>query len=387
MQLKMQNIFVLAVFLMWSIFLATQTCAQDEQDRPESLEPTGMAKPLADLRDYNGTYDGAFGTGSIGFGGGTLYRDNQDNGALSGCFGEGCGKHPGVDIPVPVGTKVYSTLPWGQVVISRCDPSWGGLLVIKGRNPWNNSEDVFVIYAHLNQRAYSNNTPVEAGHYLSAGVQIGLTGGGEKNKCRGNSTGPHLHFQIDRDDGNIEPWYPSAGQLNQRDDNYQVSGRTYNPIIFLTGGYRWTFAQNNNRELWDLFNFQSWGVNNHALWVDASSDPYIRRGGLTNCSRSKPCSSGITAEANTYDKVFLDLYNHCSTNVGKVYFTTNTSQNWSEDKTVSFLNFLGSQRVHVGMAGNPRWNGIITGLRIDPAENCAALAWDPTYYGEITLEH
>lgn len=354
-----------------------------------TLEPTGMAKPLSGLRDYNGTYEGSVSTGSIGYTGGTLYRDNQDNGAVSGCVGEGCGKHPGVDIPVKLGTNVYSTM-WGQVVISRCDPSWGGLIVLKSQNPWNPGEDVYITYAHLSARVYSNNTPVEAGHYVSTGVFIGRTGGDPSVKCSGNSTGAHLHFQIDRDDGNPEPYYPSSSQLNQRDDNFQVSGRTYNPIPFLTGGYRWTFASSgtsaNNRELWDLFNFQSWGVSSGALWVDAGSDPYIRRGGNTNCGRSRPCSSNIAAEANTYRQVYLDLYNHCSTGVGKIYFTTNTSTNWSEDKTVPYLTSYGAQRTHVWMPNNSRWNGIITGLRVDPAENCSAVAYDPTFYGEITIE-
>src|ERR1043165_2967509 len=48
-----------------------------------SLDPTGMAKPIADLRDYNGTYYGASGTGTKGYEGGTLYRDNEDNGVTS----------------------------------------------------------------------------------------------------------------------------------------------------------------------------------------------------------------------------------------------------------------------------------------------------------------
>ena len=355
-----------------------------------TLEPTGMAKPLSGLRDYNGTYDGAISTGSFGYAGGTLYRDNQDNGVASGCIGEGCGKHPGVDIPVASGTNLYS-VAWGQVVISRCDESWGGLLVIRGQNPWNPSENVFYAYAHLSARVYSNNTPVEVGHYVSAGVLIGKTGGDpRRNKCSGNSTGAHLHFQIDRDDGNPEPYYPVAGQLNQRDDSFQVSGRTHNPIPFLTGGYRWTFANTgtsaNSRELWDLFNLQSWGVGNGALYVDAGNDPYIRRGGLTNCSRSKPCSSSIAGEANQFRQVYLDLHNMCSTGVGKVYFTTNSSTSWSEDKSVAYFTSYGAQRTHVWMAGNPRWNGIITGLRIDPAENCSLYSYDPTYYGEITLE-
>lgn len=349
-----------------------------------SLEHTGMAKPLADLRDYNGTYDGTFGTGSIGYGGGTLYRDNQDNGAKSGCVGEGCGRHPGVDIPVPSGTKVYS-IKWGQVVISRCDPSWGGLLVIKSQSPWT-SETVYFVYAHLKAREYSNGSPVQVGHWLSAGTNIGRTGGGARDVCRGNSTGPHLHFQIDREDNSPEPYFPSKSQLNTRDDNNQVSTYTYNPIVFITGGYRWGFERSGNRELWDLFNLESWGVGNGALWVDAGSDPYIRRGGLTNCGRSRPCSTNINAEAHQFRQVYLDMYNGCTTGLGKIYFTTNTSPRWSEDKTVPYLTSYGYQQEHVWMAGNPKWTGVITGIRVDPAEYCGNGIWDPTYYGEITIE-
>ncbi len=77
--------------------------------------------------------------------------------------------------------------------------------MIRGQNPWNTSEDVYFTYAHLSARVYSNNSPVEEGHWVSTGVQIGKTGGGPDTKCSGNSTGPHLHFQIDRDDGNSEP--------------------------------------------------------------------------------------------------------------------------------------------------------------------------------------
>jgi hypothetical protein len=274
-------------------------------------------------------------------------------------------------------------------MISRCDASWGGLLVLKSQNPWTN-ENMFVIYGHLSARAYSNGSPVEVGHYVSTGVQIGKTGGGPTTKCSGNSTGPHLHFQIDRDDGNPEPYYPPQSQLNQRDDNFQVATQTFNPIPLLTGGYRWSFNRSgssaDSRELWDLFNFESFGVGNGALYVDAGSDPYIRRGGNTNCNRSKPCSSSIAAEANQFRQVYLDLYNHCSTGVGKIYFTTNTSPNWSEDKTVPFFSNYGSQRLHVWMPSNSRWNGIITGLRVDPAENCSPGIYDPTYYGEITIE-
>lgn len=350
-----------------------------------SLEPTAMAKPLADLRDYNGTYEGAFGTGTIGYVGGTLFRDNENNGSTSGCVGEGCGRHPGVDIPVPTGTKIFS-ITWGQVVVSRCDSSWGGLLVLRSQNPWNPSENVYIVYAHLSERVYSNGTPVLEGHYVSTGVNIGRTGGKTGSPCSGNSTGPHLHFQIDKDDGNSEPWFPTSTQLNQADTNFMVNAKSYNPIVFITGGYRWTFNQNGNRELWDLFNFQKWNVANDALMVDAGFDPYIRRGGLTNCGRTKLCSSNVSAEASTFHQVYLDLNNQCSTGMGKIYFTTNTSPSWGEDKVVNYFTRYGSTTTHLWMASHPKWNGIVTGLRVDPADQCSPVTFDPTYYGEITIE-
>lgn len=386
MQKRIAQVVLLMGLLGVFVFGYQQARAQEPEAQDLS---TGMVKPLSGLRDYNGTYEGAVGTGSISYSRGTLYRDNQNDGATAGCRGEGCGKHPGVDIPVPTGTTVYS-VTWSQVVISRCDPSWGGLIVLKGRNPYT-TEIIYVVYGHLSQRAYSNGAPVEVGHYVSAGVQIGKTGGGSTSPCSGNSTGPHLHFQIDRDDGNPEPYYPAASQLNYRDDSFQVMARTYNPIAFITGGYKWEFnlsgTTSASRELWDLFNFQSWGVSNGALFVDAGNDPYIRRGGLTNCGLSKPCSSNIAAEANQYRQVYLDVYNGCNTGIGTVYFTTNNSPNWSEDKSWSYQAVAGSQRVYVWMAGNYYWNGIITGLRVDPAQNCNPNGYDPTFYKEITLIH
>lgn len=348
------------------------------------LDPTGMAKPIADLRDYNGTYEGSIGTGTKSYLGGTLYRDNQNSGATSGCVGEGCGRHPGVDIPVPTGTSVFASLT-GVVAVSRCDPAWGGLVVIQSANPWNSGETIYFTYAHLSKRIYSNGQSVNVGDFVSTGSKIGNSGGNPKqDKCAGSSTGSHLHFQIDKDDGNYEPYFPSQSQLNYRDDNFLVTARTYNPLVFVVGGYRWTFAQTGNRELWDLFNLHDWGVAGGALWMDGSTDPYIRRGGLSNCSRSKPCSSNIAAEANLYQDVFLDLFNNCTDGLGQIFFTTKSDPNWNEDKSVYYASRFGAQQVNVWMGYNPLWKGVVTGIRIDPADQCSS-NFDPTYYGEITI--
>lgn len=342
------------------------------------LVSTGMAKPIADLRDYNGTFYGTPGTGSRGYTGGTLYRDNQDGGASSGCQGEGCGSHPGVDIPVPSGTAVFATTS-GTIVRSECNTGgWGGLIVIQSTNPWNASETIYFTYAHLRSRYYSSG-------YVTAGTQIGESGGkpGVDN-CPGNSTGAHLHYQIDKNDGNDQPWFPSdiGRSVNTADSDFQAANKTYNPVVFATGGYRWTFDQNNNRESWDLFNFSSWGVSGGALWTDGNSDPYIRRG----CN-TYPCSAAISAEASIYNKIHLNMYNHCFSPPLKVYFTTNTSPSWSESKMVSRNDIVwGPNDIHVNMASKSSWTGIITGIRIDAAENCTVGASDPNYVGNITIE-
>lgn len=341
-------------------------------------------KPVAAMPDYNGTYEGRPNTGSARFT--TLYRDNQDNGRTSSCRGEGCGRHPGVDIAVSSGTSVRTPLS-GQVTASRCDSGWGGLVVIRSQHPERPWETVRQVFAHLRSRSYANGVAVRVGDYVSAGTTIGQSGGHPKlDSCAGNSTGSHLHYQIDKDDANQGPYFPSSGQLHHRDDNFLVTARTYNPIVLLQGGYTWAFSQNNNRELWDLFNWQSWGVSGDALWMDGGYDPHIRRGGLTHCAVRWMCSSSFAVEADTYKSVYLDLYNGCSAYNAKLYFTTSAEPYWSESKTIPYFPpAIGQFRGTIYAGWHPKWTGIITGLRVDPSESCSPWNFDPTYFGEIAI--
>lgn len=345
------------------------------------LLSTGMAKPIADLRDYNGTYYGTPGTGTIGYTGGTLYRDNQDGGASSGCQGEGCGSHPGVDIPVVSGTYVYASRA-GTVIKAQCTTNgWGGLVIIESTNPWNTSQKIYFSYAHLKAINVNVTDPVTTGQF------IGQSGGGSGDYCPGNSTGAHLHYQIDKDDGsNTNPWFPSeiSRSVNTADSDFQAADKTYNPVVFVTGGYRWTFGQNGNRESWDLFNFSSWGVSGDALWTDGNLDPYISRGCASN---SSTCNNAISAEASVYNKVHLNMYNHCYSNPLKVYFRTRVNPTWTEAKSVSYnLPNWGANDIHVDMSSNYYWAGVVTGIRVDSAVNCTVGAFDPNYFGNITVE-
>jgi murein DD-endopeptidase MepM/ murein hydrolase activator NlpD len=342
---------------------------------------TGMVKPVSEVREYNGTYFGSYGTGSVGYT--TLYRDNEDGGSQSGCFGEGCGRHPAVDIPVSSGTAVFACLS-GTVVRSECTPGtsgWGGLVVVRCQSSWQ-GETLYFTYAHLKERY------VSVGQYVAAGQVIALSGGNPaRDGCSGNSTGSHLHFQIDRDDGNSSPWFPSGGDLQQRDNDFRVCQYTYNPMVFIQGGYRWRFDQSGDREGFDLLNIGSWGVSGGALWVDPGFDTYVVRGGETYCGKNKPCSTAITAEASQYSSVLVDMYRFCSSNPAKVYFTTKDEPYWSESKSVSFWpGGAGYFRGSVWMRQNAKWAGVITGIRLDPAETCSATERDYIYLGEITIE-
>jgi hypothetical protein len=271
-------------------------------------------------------------------------------------------------------------------------PLSGGLIVIKSTNPWNTSETIYFTYAHLKERKFLNGADVKVNDPVSTGWQIGKSGGGSTDVCRGNSTGAHLHFQIDKDDGNNEPWFPT--NVNTPDSGFQATAKTYNPIVFITGGYRWTFEQSgsqaSNREYWELFNFSSWGVTGGYLWMDGNLDPYVKRGGgQVSCGMSYLCSNNIAAEAAFYKRVHLKMYNYCVSNPLRIYFITKDSPTWNETKSVTFnLPGTGSVDIHVPMgSSNPSWwTGIITGLRVDPAVNCNPNASDANLFYNITLE-
>ena len=342
-----------------------------------TLPPTGMAKPVADLKDYDATYGGSPGTGTIGYT--TLYRDNEDGGATSGCNGEGCGAHPGIDIPVPSGTAVYSAYS-GTVVFARCMTNgWGGLVTIQSTTP--HGETVYFSYAHLRNWSYFSE-----GAFVGIGVHIGDSGGGSGDVCHGNSTGAHVHFQVDKTNHSIAngPWFPS--NVNAADSGFAVIQNTYNPIAYVTAGFRWSFEQAGNPEYWTASNVANWGVGGGALWIDGNLDPHIQRSGNVSCAMSHPCSASFAADASLLQYVDLNVNNTCLNNPGKIYFTTASSPGWDEAKAVQYTAISGAQQIHIWMGSNSLWSGVITQLRVDPAVGCTTGAYDPNFFNEITIQ-
>lgn len=87
------------------------------------------------------------------------------------------GYHTGVDFPVPTGTSVKAVTA-GEVVSAGWGGSFGYQVVIR------HADGRYTQYAHLSAIS------VRDGQSVSGGQRIGRSG------STGNSTGPHLHFEV-----------------------------------------------------------------------------------------------------------------------------------------------------------------------------------------------
>jgi murein DD-endopeptidase MepM/ murein hydrolase activator NlpD len=99
-------------------------------------------------------------------------------GRVTSCYGSRWGTlHAGVDIAAPIGTPIYA--PEGGVVLQAGPASGFGLAVAV-----KHSDGTITLYGHVNRFF------VSAGQAVAAGQQIAEVGN------RGQSTGPHLHFEV-----------------------------------------------------------------------------------------------------------------------------------------------------------------------------------------------
>lgn len=87
------------------------------------------------------------------------------------------GTHYALDIGIPVGTPIKTTMD-GKVVYAGWNNEGYGNLVIVENGPYR------TYYAHLSE------IPVRIGDAVTAGNTVGLSGN------TGNSTGPHLHYEV-----------------------------------------------------------------------------------------------------------------------------------------------------------------------------------------------
>ncbi len=119
-------------------------------------------------------------------------------GRVTSCYGSRWGTlHAGVDIAAPIGTPVFS--PESGVVLD-AGPAIGFGLAVYVQH----GDGTVTLYGHINQFF------VTPGQVVEAGQQIAEVGN------RGQSTGPHLHFEV-HDGGlyasrvNPTPWLDARG--------------------------------------------------------------------------------------------------------------------------------------------------------------------------------
>lgn len=87
------------------------------------------------------------------------------------------GHHTGVDFATPTGTTVRSAGP-GTVVLAGYAGDYGNAVIVRM------TDGYYALYAHLSEIS------VEYNEWIETGEEIGKSGD------TGNSTGPHLHFEI-----------------------------------------------------------------------------------------------------------------------------------------------------------------------------------------------
>ena len=101
--------------------------------------------------------------------------------------GIGSTNHKGIDIGAPSGTPIYAAAD-GVVKLSGWYSGYGYCLII------NHGGGVTTIYGHQRQAPI-----VKKGQQVKAGQLVGYVG------STGNSTGPHLHFQYEKNGVPLNP--------------------------------------------------------------------------------------------------------------------------------------------------------------------------------------
>ena len=97
--------------------------------------------------------------------------------------------HGGVDLAVPEGTPVYAADNGKVIVAGDLDNGYGSYIILDHQNGYK------TLYAHNSELL------VSVGDVVAKGDKIALSGN------TGNSTGPHVHFEIQVNDEKVDPQY------------------------------------------------------------------------------------------------------------------------------------------------------------------------------------
>ncbi|MBT4120216.1 MAG: M23 family metallopeptidase [Candidatus Peribacter sp.] len=136
---------------------------------------------------------------------------------------EGSGTHSGIDVRVPTGTPVQAVMTGRVSKVGNQPKGFGRYVVLEHPNvpdpddPNGGTITLFSEYAHLSAQY------VEVGDIVHKGDSIALSGN------TGQSSGPHLHFSLTKEDAPFYPFYPSN----------QSEGYTYtiNPLLYVQSNF------------------------------------------------------------------------------------------------------------------------------------------------------
>ncbi|MFI9567198.1 transglycosylase family protein [Streptomyces rishiriensis] len=145
--------------------------ARHRTEKPKTSADAGQGKPAKSTK-HKGAHKANTGhsfVAPVGAATGTPYHATGSSWSK--------GYHTGVDFPVPTGTSVKAVTA-GEVVSAGWGGSFGYQVVIR------HADGRYTQYAHLSAIS------VRDGQSVSCGQRIGRSG------STGNSTGPHLHFEV-----------------------------------------------------------------------------------------------------------------------------------------------------------------------------------------------
>ncbi len=147
---------------------ASPSSSSSSGSSPSSGSPSPSPSSSSSSSSSSGSSGAVSGSGYV----------KPTSGRTSSCFGARWGVlHAGVDIAAPVGTPIYAA---ASGVVARTGPAtgFGTAVYIRG------DDGAITVYGHVNAEY------VDTGDRVTAGERIADVGN------RGQSTGPHLHFEV-----------------------------------------------------------------------------------------------------------------------------------------------------------------------------------------------
>ncbi len=147
--------------------------------RPTAVRPVATAVPVVQPAPPAAPGDAPASSGSFGW---------PMQGTISqGYWYAGYASHPAIDIAAPSGTPIYAS-DGGYVSHAQWNIwPYGTMIIIT------HSDGSETLYAHMSA------LNVQEGQSVAKGEQIGACG------STGRSTGPHLHFEVHRGGGSVNP--------------------------------------------------------------------------------------------------------------------------------------------------------------------------------------